>query len=201
MLFFPNRSFKIMPIAVGFVLIILLLALYVFCIANNQGKIMMSVIIIIICPLVLYLTFISDKDGMLTKLQPNYIIYITDDSAPSLDCLAGKVWENSKRVAAEFDIPILIINRDKIKRKELEVLETMSKSIFSNYLDRIVYYKKIVHFKARYGEEALKHIVSNDEISKIEQIVSDYEAHLKKCYCFSDSASKGECFDQVGRKI
>lgn len=63
----------------------------------------------------------TQRDG--TKKQPDYIKYRKSKFIPKE--MADDIWENSKKAAKQFGIPIVIVDQDECTKKENEELQNM----------------------------------------------------------------------------
>ena len=113
-------------------------------------------------------TLAIDENGQMTKMQPDYIVYISKQSESNLEGLeVDPVWEKSKKAASEFGIPIVVIDREKVKEAEREKIANMSEHLVgkpgSNEVLRFV--KKVGHYIHRYGVESIFEYGPPDKIS------------------------------------
>src|SRR5699024_3334016 len=71
-----------------------------------------------------------DEHGQMTKMQPDYIVYVKGQSDVDLEGLENDtVWEKSKKAASEFGIPIVVIDREKVKQSEKAKIANMSEEL------------------------------------------------------------------------
>ncbi len=113
-------------------------------------------------------TLAIDTNGQMTKMQPDYIVYINEQSESKLEGLeVDPVWEKSKKAASEFGIPIVVIDREKVKEAEREKIANMSERLVgkpgSNEVLRFV--KKVEHYICRYGVESILEYGPPDKMS------------------------------------
>lgn len=106
-----------------------------------------------------------DEQGQMTKLQPDYVIYIKDQGdIESLD--SDPVWEQSKKVASEFGIPIIIVDKQRIKESEKTKIASMSGTLNGNPSSNEVlkFVKKVEHYISRYGTDDILEYAPKDKI-------------------------------------
>ena len=99
-----------------------------------------------------------DEQGNMTKMQPDYIIYIKNQSdTKELD--QDPIWEASKKAASEFGIPIVIVDREKVKENEKQKISSAFTALDeqkwhdTSLIARAI--QQIEHFKSRYGIEEI----------------------------------------------
>ena len=105
---------------------------------------------------VLINTLKTDEYGNMHKLQPDYVVYIKEKSDVDLEDLEDDVkWRNTKKVASDFGIPIVVIDREKIRESERTKIESMSKDLTdgTSCREEQRFVKKIEHYERRYGDE------------------------------------------------
>lgn len=123
-------------------------------------------------------TLVIDDQGQMTKLQPDYIVYIK--SQDNLD--NDPVWEKSQRVASEFGVPIVIVNKEKVKESEKNKIANMSETLKgrpdSNEVLKFV--KKVEHYISRYGTEDILEYASEDKINFLKKYMKKRQLEEKE---------------------
>ena len=122
-----------------------------------------------------------DEQGQMTKLQPDYIIYIKDQSDIK-DLDSDPVWEKSKKVASEFGIPIVIVDREKIKESEKNKIANMSDALKgkSNSTEVLRFVKKVEHYISRYGTEGILEYAPKEKIDFLRQYIEQKQLEEKE---------------------
>lgn len=69
--------------------------------------------------------YFSNEDGKLEKLKPDFVIWVEDEISQN----PREINDETKRIAAELGIPIVVINREKFAQKESERIAVMEKLI------------------------------------------------------------------------
>ena len=112
-----------------------------------------------------------DEQGQMTKLQPDYVIYIKGQNK-SENMEKDPVWINSKKVASEFGIPIVMVDKEKIKETERTKIANIATTLseIPNPDVALKFVKKIEHYINRYGIESIQEFVSNDKMKSVEEI-------------------------------
>ena len=122
-------------------------------------------------------TITLDSNGKLTHLQPDFVIYIKEKTDTSLSELeSDEIWTATRDIAIEFDIPIVIFDKEKIKNKEILSIKEMSE--LNN--DKIALSSKISHYIARYGQEEINKIISKEKQEEIKQEAKKEKEKPKK---------------------
>lgn len=118
-------------------------------------------------------TLFQDEKGRIRKIKPSYIVYIQESEKENKD--NNKLWEMSLKAAKDFEVPIVILDREKIRQQQRE-------QIISKYLelgkadDRLL--AKIYHYVQRYGTETLEDVIPMEIMKKEVQNkekLSEYE--------------------------
>ena len=112
-------------------------------------------------------TLAIDKQEQMTKMQPDYIVYIKNQSDINIENLeSDSSWENSKKIASEFGIPIVVVDREKIRESEKSKIANMSEEIkgSSSSIDILKFVKKVEHYISRYGIEDILEYAPNDRM-------------------------------------
>ena len=124
-----------------------------------------------------------DEDGQMTKMQPDYIVYIKNqDEIESLD--GDSLWEKTKKTASEFGVPIVIVNLKKVKEREKAKIIAMSEIIdvdekeSSDLILRFI--KKVEHFVSRYGIEDIKEYASRDKMDLLIGYIKEKQQKEKR---------------------
>lgn len=106
-------------------------------------------------------TLSQDKEGRIKKIKPSYIVYI--QKCEDEDKENNKLWEASLRAAKDFDIPIVVLDREKIRQQQRE-------QIVRKYLeagkadDRLL--AQMNHYIQRYGSETLGEVIPPEIMKK-----------------------------------
>ncbi len=98
-----------------------------------------------------------DEDSKMTKLQPDYVVYIKKKTDIKIDDLeSDEVWLKTKKVASDFGIPIVILDKEKIRENEKEKISTMSESLKGrrpSSKEIVKFVSKAEHYKSRYNTD------------------------------------------------
>ena len=118
------------------------------------------------------------EQGQMTKLQPNYIIYIKSQDALDSD----PVWENSQKVASEFGIPIVIVDREKIKESEKNKIASMSDILKENpsSYEALKFVKKVEHYISRYGTEGILEYAPKEQMDFLTKYIEQRKLEEKE---------------------
>lgn len=116
------------------------------------------------------------ENGQMTKMQPDYIVYVKGQSDMDLDGLENDpVWEKSKKAASEFGIPLVVIDREKVKQSEKAKIANMSEELKgkpnSNEVLRFV--KKVEHYISRYGVESILEYAPQDKMNFLRKYIEE----------------------------
>lgn len=128
-----------------------------------------------------------DEKGQMKKLQPDYIIYIKDQR--EIEDLDGDiVWEKSKKVASEFGIPIVIIDKEKIKESEKAQIASMSKKIQGslNSNEVLKFVKKVEHYISRYDIEDILEYVPKEKMDFLKEYLEQRQLEEKESIAIPD---------------
>lgn len=122
-----------------------------------------------------------DEQGQMTKLQPDYIIYIKEKKDIK-DLDNDPVWKKSQKVAGEFGIPIVIVDKEKIKESEKSKIASMSDALkgkpSSNEVLRFV--KKVEHYISRYGTEGILEYAPEEKMDFLRQYIEQKQLEEKE---------------------
>ena len=122
-----------------------------------------------------------DEQGQMTKLQPDYIIYIKEQKDIK-DLDNDPVWKKSQKVASEFGIPIVIVDKEKIKESEKSKIASMSDTLkgkpSSNEVLRFV--KKVEHYISRYGTEGILEYAPKEKMDFLRQYIEQKQLEEKE---------------------
>lgn len=114
------------------------------------------------------------ENGQMTKMQPDYIVYVKGQSDMDLDGLENDpVWEKSKKAASEFGIPIVVIDREKVKQSEKAKIANMSEELKGNpnSNDVLRFVKKVKHYISRYGVESILEYAPQDKMNFLRKYI------------------------------
>lgn len=128
-------------------------------------------------------TLAIDKQGQMTKMQPDYIVYIKNQSDINIENLeSDSSWENSKKVASEFGIPIVVVDTEKIRESEKSKIANMSEEIkgSSSSIDILKFVKKVEHYISRYGIESILEYAPNDRIDFLKNYLEKKQLEEKE---------------------
>ena len=98
------------------------------------------------------------------KIQPDFVVYIKDKE----DITSDIMWEKTQKTASEFDIPIVMINKQNVRETEKEKIINMSKNLETtqpNSKEYFQFIQKVKHYKMRYGNEDIKAFATEDKIN------------------------------------
>lgn len=121
-----------------------------------------------------------DEQGQMTKLQPDYVIYIKDQNK-SENMEKDPVWINSKKVASEFGIPIVMVDKEKIKETERTKIANIATTLSEIPKPDVAlkFVKKIEHYINRYGIESIQEFVSNDKMNFLRNYIEQKKSEEK----------------------
>lgn len=117
-----------------------------------------------------------DENGQMTKMQPDYIVYVKGQSDLDLEGLENDpVWENSKRTASEFGIPIVVIDREKVKQSERAKIANMSEELKGtpNSNEVLKFVKKVEHYISRYDVESILEYAPEDKMDFLRKYIEE----------------------------
>ena len=100
-----------------------------------------------------------DEKGQITKLQPDYVVYIKNQSDKDIEGLKDdSLWKETKKVASEFEIPIVVVDKEKIKKSEKAKIVNMSETLNErpSIKDGLKFVKKVEHYISRYGSKDIR---------------------------------------------
>ncbi len=122
-------------------------------------------------------TLIVDENGQTEKMQPDYVIYIKDKTDTTLEELeSDSTWINSKKVASQFGIPIVMIDRQKVEEAERTKISTMSKMIRNGEYttqDLIQFIHKVAHYENRYGNESILEYAPKEMLDALKHSIEE----------------------------
>ena len=116
------------------------------------------------------------ENGQMTKMQPDYIVYIKGQSDLDLEGLENDpVWEKSKKAASEFGIPIVVIDREKVKQSENAKIANMSEELKgkTNSNEVLRFVKKVEHYISRYGVESILEYAPQDKMNSLRKYIEE----------------------------
>lgn len=122
-----------------------------------------------------------DEQGRMTKMQPDYVVYIKNQSdIKNLD--SDPVWEKSKKVASEFGIPIVIVDKEKIKESEKTKIASMSETLKGTPSNNEVlkFVKKVEHYISRYGTEDILEYAPKDRVDFLKKYIEQRQLTEKE---------------------
>ena len=116
------------------------------------------------------------ENGQMTKMQPDYIVYIKGQSDLDLEGLENDpIWEKSKKAASEFGIPIVVIDREKVKQSENAKIANMSEELKgkTNSNEVLRFVKKVEHYISRYGVESILEYAPQDKMNLLRKYIEE----------------------------
>lgn len=126
-----------------------------------------------------------NEDDKMTKMRPDYVVYIKKKTDLELDDLENdEVWVKTKKVASDFDIPIVIVDKEKIRESEKEKIATISEGLkgrrpSSKEIKRFV--SKVEHYKARYSiDKVISEHAPEDKITFLKKYAKQKEEEERK---------------------
>lgn len=127
-------------------------------------------------------TFSSNNPS--ERLQPSYIVYISKKPENEFEKkLEEKHWKESLEAAEEFNIPIVVLDQNKIMQSQIDsIIQNSNNNEFSE--KRLL--AQIRHFSERYGIEKLNKMIPEELISKAQAFIDENE------YGKLDSKMEGE---------
>lgn len=119
-----------------------------------------------------------DEQGQMAKLQPDYIVYIK--SQDNLD--NDPVWEKSQKVASEFGIPIVIVDKEKVRESEKNEIASMSDTLKGRQSSNEVlkFVKKVEHYVSRYGIEDILEYTPKDRMNFLTEYIEQRKLDEKE---------------------
>lgn len=119
------------------------------------------------------------------RLQPSYIVYISKTPENEFEKeLEEQRWKASLEAAEEFNIPIVVLDQDKIMQSQIDsIIQNSNNNEFSE--KRLL--AQIRHFSERYGIEKLNKMIPEELISKAQAFIDENEYGRKL-----DSKMEGE---------
>lgn len=124
-----------------------------------------------------------DEQGQMTKLQPDYVVYIKNESDINLEGLENdSVWRKTKKVASEFGIPIVVIDKEKIKESEKSKIASMSETLNENLSSNEVlkFVKKVEHYISRYGTDNILEYAPEDKMNFLMKYIGQRQLDEKE---------------------
>lgn len=123
-----------------------------------------------------------DKEGKPIKLQPDFVIYIQREG---VERDTDPRWHDCLKLAAEFDVPTAIIDKEAVRQSEQKKIMAMSEKISTEIggqpidgKEALKFYSKIMHYVKRYGDETIKDAITRVNFESIEEMAN---IELEKC--------------------
>lgn len=116
------------------------------------------------------------ENGQMTKMQPDYIVYVKGQSDMDIEGLENDpIWKKSKKAASEFGIPIVVIDREKVKQSEKAKIANMSEELKGNPNSNEVlrFVKKVEHYISRYGVESILEYAPQDKMNFLRKYIEE----------------------------
>lgn len=132
---------------------------------------------------------VVDEKGNVTKLEPNYIVWIEESTIEQRNQVDWKTqresdpkWIMSKKAAAQLGVPIVIIDREYFAQRELEKVNLIEKMILGENADKSTYSTEF--------EKLSKPELIKEAITKFENNVMgiQFNQELKKKYFTNEQA-------------
>ncbi len=120
-----------------------------------------------------------DEQGKMTKLQPDYIVYIKRNK-DNLE--SAPVWEKSQKVASEFGIPIVMVDKEKVKESEKNKIASMADTLkeMPSSNEALKFVKKVEHYTSRYGAEDILEYAPKDRINFLTEYIKQRQLDEKE---------------------
>ena len=130
----------------------------------------------------------SISGNVMFKKQPSYIVYFVDNFEDRLtDPEAMRQWESVKKAASNFSVeidgvkqslPIMVIEREKIAKAQLEVIQNKLKS-FKDTLDSSLIKEIISDYESNYAGNREYHLnISENYFPKNEQLSNSFVGEI-----------------------
>ena len=122
-----------------------------------------------------------DENGKMKKMQPDYVLYVKENSDVELENMENdELWEKTKKTASEFEIPIVVVDKEKIKQSEKEKIAILSEKIIEDEDAKSIpkFVKKVEHYISRYGIEDILEYAPEKTI-KIYKKIAEEEKNRK----------------------
>lgn len=122
-----------------------------------------------------------DEKGQITKLQPDYVVYIKNQSDKDIEGLEDdSLWKKTKKVASEFEIPIVVVDKEKIKKSEKAKIVNMSETLNErpSIKDGLKFVKKVEHYISRYGSKDI--IEYKDKMNFLREYIEQRQLEEKE---------------------
>lgn len=121
-------------------------------------------------------TFSSNNPS--ERLKPSYIVFISNKPENEYEKeLKERRWNASLEAAEEFNIPIVVLDQNKIMQSQID-------SIIQNSNNNEISEKRLLaqirHFSERYGIEKLNKIIPEELISKAKAFIDEQEYGKKE---------------------
>ncbi len=75
----------------------------------------------------------TNTDGEISKRLPNYIVYFVEDMGESNFSEKNALWNETKQAAADFEVPIVVINRSHFLQSEMEQCKKLEEEFFETH--------------------------------------------------------------------
>lgn len=123
----------------------------------------------------------QDEKGNLQKAQPDYVVYVKQKN---IERENDEYWKSAEELASEFDIPIVTLDTEKIQESEKQKIKEKILNVDNLNInkDNKKLFKKIKHYKSRYGKN-----IGFDE--KLEDKIKYFEDSLEDKFIESSSKS------------
>ncbi len=107
-------------------------------------------------------TLSQNEGGRIEKTKPSYIVYIQENQQEDKE--QNKLWMNSLKAARDFGIPIIILDREKIRQQQREqIINKYAEAKKTD--DRLL--AQMYHYIERYGIETLENVIPMEIIKKV----------------------------------
>ena len=75
----------------------------------------------------------TNANGEISKRLPNYIVYFVEDMGESNFSEINTLWNETKQAAADFEVPIVVINRGHFLQSEMEQCKKLEEEFFETH--------------------------------------------------------------------
>ena len=107
-------------------------------------------------------TLSQNEGGRIEKTKPSYIVYIQENQQEDKE--QNKLWMDSLKAARDFGIPIIILDREKIRQQQREqIINKYAEAKKTD--DRLL--AQMYHYIERYGTETLEDVIPMEIIKKV----------------------------------
>ena len=131
--------------------------------------------------------YITDENGKISKSKPDFVIWIEDEVTDE----PKEIGENTKRLAAELEIPIVVLNREKFLQKEFDKIEVMRRLITGEKIEEPKYQEYQGTFSTLSPLQLIKQLMitfeNNRRSIKLNEVLKDKYFTLNQFKLIMDS--------------